>query len=690
MSDGGTARDSRSPAAEDHGPDGELQETSVSQLVEEVKRTRRYAFLIGAGTSRLAPAGIETASELISKWQLACYRREASERSADWREWERRRDIDEDQAELTREASEAWAADVESKNGVGEDTRYGFWFSRRYPMRSQRRREISALVAGAKTTPAHIVLALLMGGGGTRSGVGGADRRRYVPFTLTPNFDDLLFDAFYLFLDEKPRLIDHRTVAPEFTLIGDRPTIVKLHGDYLYDNLQNTGKETESLERALENVVEQTVSEYGLVVVGYSGNDESIMSTLRGADLSEYGIFWCVRNESGLSDKASALLREQPNTRLVTIDGFEELLFRLYGEVGDLELPTPEHVVERAEERATVLTDVMRERMKKASSEVRAHLRDWSLQFEDHEELTKPEYQRRVEEATQALDRDQEDVSALVDRGAALYGLAQYEDALADFTKAIDIDPDYARAYYKRGLTKGEFGAHEERTGADEQVVDRYRDAIGDFTTALDCNPEYVAAYTSRGFTRFRLGRFTQAVGDNDGARAQFTAAIEDFTAALDRDPDYVQAYYLRGVTKDRVDELEAAVDDFDQAIDRGLETAEVYQHRAQTEIRLGDFHHARRDAVEAKRLSESDDERAVSLLLALVAAAVLGAVSSDEEAEYRALCEQEFEVAWTLDPLDTWLGSAGLAAERVETIRVLIDQLRPHLAAPPPDGTPA
>lgn len=60
----------------------------------------------------------------------------------------------------------------------------------------------------------------------------------YVPNALTPNFDDLLFDAFYLFFEDKPHLVDHQAIAPEFKLTRESPTIIKLHGDYLYDNLQ--------------------------------------------------------------------------------------------------------------------------------------------------------------------------------------------------------------------------------------------------------------------------------------------------------------------------------------------------------------------------------------------------------------------------------------------------------------------
>lgn len=302
---------------------GEIATASVEQLLRAVEKTRSYAFMIGAGTSKRA--GIPTAWELIQQWREECYN--------DCR---------------PEPEMEEWVEQQESEHMTDEQSPYGYWFERLHPTPGERRQRIQELVEDADTTPAHVILASLMSDGGDRN---------YVPVTLTPNFDDLLFDAFYLFLEDRPQLINHRAVAPEFKLTRNDPAIVKLHGDYLYDNLQNTDDETGSLEDSMETAVSQTVGEYGLVVIGYGGNDDSIMQALRAAEFSEYGVYWCVlepgENESvedKLSDEAADLLRET-ESYVVPINGFLNLMLKFEQYIGDVSLPERSELQDRANKR---------------------------------------------------------------------------------------------------------------------------------------------------------------------------------------------------------------------------------------------------------------------------------------------------------------------------------------------------
>jgi len=74
-------------------------------------------------------------------------------------------------------------------------------------------------------------------------------------------------------------------------------------------------------------------------------------------------------------------------------------------------------------------------------------------------------------------------------RGVIYHDKAYYYKAISEFTKAIKIDPGYARAYYNRGNVYTNLG--------------RYNEAISDFTKAVQIDPTYAMAYYNRGITHF-------------------------------------------------------------------------------------------------------------------------------------------------------------------------------------------
>ncbi|MFB1018637.1 MAG: tetratricopeptide repeat protein, partial [Flavobacteriales bacterium] len=53
-------------------------------------------------------------------------------------------------------------------------------------------------------------------------------------------------------------------------------------------------------------------------------------------------------------------------------------------------------------------------------------------------------------------------------------------DAIVDYTKAIEIDPNYVEAYRKRGLAK--------------ETLKDFSGAIVDYTKAVEINPHYAPA----------------------------------------------------------------------------------------------------------------------------------------------------------------------------------------------------
>ena len=81
--------------------------------------------------------------------------------------------------------------------------------------------------------------------------------------------------------------------------------------------------------------------------------------------------------------------------------------------------------------------------------------------------------------------------------GTTKFNNKQYADAIADFNKAIELKPDFEKAYYNRGLTRMELFQN--------------KAAIEDFSKSIELNAGADYAYFSRGAAK-------EAEGNKDGA----------------------------------------------------------------------------------------------------------------------------------------------------------------------------
>ncbi len=94
----------------------------------------------------------------------------------------------------------------------------------------------------------------------------------------------------------------------------------------------------------------------------------------------------------------------------------------------------------------------------------------------------------------------QEAVRTHLDHGRACLDTGKYDDAIADYDKAIALDPNYATAYNDRGNAYGRKGA-----------FDR---AIADFDKAIALNRNYALAYFNRGVVYYEKGNKEQTIAD--------------------------------------------------------------------------------------------------------------------------------------------------------------------------------
>jgi NAD-dependent SIR2 family protein deacetylase len=291
---------------------------SAIELARSISvRGQHLAWLVGAGGS--AMSGIPTAAALIFRIKLELYAGEHGYEVGSLDPSDR----------AVRGAVEGH---FNGRNGlppIGDATEYAVAFERAYRSPADRGALITELVRECRPNYAHYVMAALMA----------VDRLRAI---ATTNFDDLIEQAAHSLLDSElvnPRRrvavadLENSALAPRALTSDSRPVVVKLHGDFVSDRLMNTPAELQRQDAELETALREIGRRFGLVVVGYSGRDQSVMATL-GAVLDDsrpfpHGLYWCYRPPDPPSQQVMDFLaRAQAagvDAALVAVDNMVEL-----------------------------------------------------------------------------------------------------------------------------------------------------------------------------------------------------------------------------------------------------------------------------------------------------------------------------------------------------------------------------
>jgi putative GTP pyrophosphokinase len=110
-------------------------------------------------------------------------------------------------------------------------------------------------------------------------------------------------------------------------------------------------------------------------------------------------------------------------------------------------------------------------------------------------------------------------------RGMANFAQSSYDDAIEDFTRALEYDPASYKAAYYRGVVKS--------------VLRRYSGAIEDFSLALAINPYQNFALYRRAQAYYHLGDYPAALGDCE--------------SSLALSPEFEQAVKFRDILKEKL-----------------------------------------------------------------------------------------------------------------------------------------
>jgi F-type H+-transporting ATPase subunit b len=200
-------------------------------------------------------------------------------------------------------------------------------------------------------------------------------------------------------------------------------------------------------------------------------------------------------------------------------------------------------------------------------------------------------------------------ITAYINRGGAYRAKGDFDRALADLDKAVQLDPRSALALMERASiyhAKGE--------------LDR---AIADYDAAIAARPKSAAAFYGRGEAYRAKNDLDRAIADYDRAlqldknsaaahagrakahrgKGDFDKALADFEEAMKLDSNSASLHVYRGTVYQTKGDLDQAITDYDEAIELDPKYATAFLERAKAYRDKHDLERARQDLEAALKI---------------------------------------------------------------------------------------
>lgn len=152
-------------------------------------------------------------------------------------------------------------------------------------------------------------------------------------------------------------------------------------------------------------------------------------------------------------------------------------------------------------------------------------------------------------------------------RGRTFYHIKDFQSAIKDLSKVIELNPELYSAYFYRAKVK-------------EELKDNYG-AITDYTKALN-DQKFTDAYYSRGKLRLAL--------------KEYNAAAKDFSKAINLKSNEAVYYYLRAQCYNFMEKPHEALEDLDKAVQIKANFAQAYLLRGMVGFSNRSFSKAKSD----------------------------------------------------------------------------------------------
>lgn len=220
------------------------------------------------------------------------------------------------------------------------------------------------------------------------------------------------------------------------------------------------------------------------------------------------------------------------------------------------------------------------------------------------DKISSGDFEEAIIDFTKAIEFDGKYIDAFENRGRAKASLKDYNGAIEDFNKAIELDKE-SEVYSSRGRMK-------------KNLLD-YNGAMLDYNIALEKYPEDESSYFGRGELKYEI--------------ADYHGAIIDFNKCIEIKPNRIMSFHKRGDCKLKIEDFKGAIEDYSIVVQNrqdkyGVDRppsdnaskllASLYFNRGFSRCKIKEYNKAIEDLKKAIEINP-DFEEAIRLLETLI-----------------------------------------------------------------------
>ena len=310
----------------------------------------------------------------------------------------------------------------------------------------------------------------------------------------------------------------------------------------------NTNDSTCELDKEWKKVLTPLLKNFNLLVLGYGGNDGSLMDYLNEIDSdNRKAIYWCKRKKDVLNAKIKNLLTEKDFT--VSIEGFDELMYALnnaleYTTFNNLDKPDEHPFVLAAKKRIIAIDDKRKKLIELAKdkkediSEDVKYIMPRVLKYiiDVNKEKSKDKKEDIYKEA---LEKYPNDAYLLESYASFLFENNDVVKAEEFYQKVIEIKPEFYAAYNNWGNALGNLAT----TKTEKKSEKLYNQAFIKYQKAIDIKSDFYEAFYNWGTY---LGYMAETMTGKE-AEKLYIQSFTKFQKAIDIKPYNEIVFYSWG-----------------------------------------------------------------------------------------------------------------------------------------------